>query len=92
MEIKHKEEGQRGKFYVEIDGEELAEMTYAWQGKDRFFIDHTEVSEVLAGKRIGKQLVMKAVEMAREKNVKIVPLCSFAKKVLHSSDEFLDVL
>lgn len=92
MEIKHKEEGGSGKFYVEIDGQELAEMTYTWQGNDRFIIDHTFVSEVLAGKSVGKQLVMKAVEMAREKNVKIVPLCSFAKKVLRNSDEFLDVL
>ena len=92
MKIKQQEDGHRGKFYIEENGEELAEMTYVWAGKSKFIIDHTEVSEKLAGKGAGKQLVMKAVEMARAKNVKIMALCPFANKVLHQTDEFADVL
>ena len=92
MEIQHFEDGHKGKFFVKEHGNELAAMTYEWAGKDRFIIDHTEVSEQLAGQGVGKKLVMKAVEMARYKQVKIDPLCPFANKVLRNKDEYLDIL
>tara|TARA_R110002073_G_scaffold279026_1_gene443014 strand:+ start:277642 stop:277755 length:114 start_codon:yes stop_codon:yes gene_type:complete len=36
--------------------------------------------------------VLKAVEFAREKGLKILPLCPFAKKVFNTTDELNDVL
>lgn len=66
-------------------------MTYVWSGEDKIIIDHTEVSEKLGGKGIGKQLVHKAVEMAREKHIKIL-LCPFAKKVFDKTEDYKDVL
>jgi predicted GNAT family acetyltransferase len=91
MEIMNRDDGHRGKFFTEKDGKILAEMTYVWAGK-KFIIDHTEVSEELAGMGIGKKLVHKAVEMAREKSVKILPLCPFAKKVFDKTEEYQDVM
>jgi predicted GNAT family acetyltransferase len=41
---------------------------------------------------VGKQLVTQAVEFARKKGIKIVPLCSFTQKVLDTTPEFKDVL
>lgn len=92
MEIKHKETDERGEFYIEEKGEKLGRLFYHWAGTDRIIIEHTEVSEALKGKGAGKQLVMKAVEMARDKNIKIVPLCPFANKIMHLKDDFKDVL
>ncbi|MBE2274618.1 MAG: N-acetyltransferase, partial [Flavobacteriales bacterium] len=37
-------------------------------------------------------LVKAGVEYAREKNVKVIPLCPFAKKVIAKIPEFQDVL
>lgn len=92
MEIQHKDNGNKGKFYIEIDNQVEAEMSYVWTGTDKIIIDHTEVSPILKGKNIGKQLVTKAVEFAREKNIKIIPLCPFAKSVFDKVIEFRDVL
>ena len=67
-------------------------MTYSWAGDDKFIIDHTEVDEEYGGKGLGKDLVKAGVEYAREKNVKVIPLCPFAKKVIAKTPEFQDVL
>ena len=55
-------------------------------------IDHTEVKTEYSGKGIGKQLVMAAVEFARSRNVKILPLCPFAKAIFGKIPEIRDVL
>jgi predicted GNAT family acetyltransferase len=92
MEILQTDDGNKGKFYIEIDGVELAEMTYVWRGTDRIIIEHTEVSDQLKGKGAGKQLVLKAVDFARQKGIKIIPICSFAKSVFDKLKELHDVL
>lgn len=92
MEINQSEEGRKGKFFVQIDGQELAQMTYVWAGDDRIIIDHTEVDEKLKGKSAGKLLLAKAVAFAREKHIKILPLCPFAKSVFEKTPEYNDVL
>lgn len=91
MEIKKHDNGKKGAFYIEEGEERLAEMTYVWSG-DKIIIDHTEVSPKLEGKGIGKQLVTKAVEMAREQNIKIMPLCPHAKRVLEKDDSYKDII
>jgi predicted GNAT family acetyltransferase len=92
MQIKNDGDNARGRFYVEENNEVLAEMTYSWRDKHVFVIEHTEVSDKLAGKGVGKQLVNAAVEFARGNNYAIVPVCSFARKVFDKTPEFKDVL
>jgi predicted GNAT family acetyltransferase len=70
MEIQQEDNGKKGVFFIEENGEVVAEMTYVWSGEDKIIIDHTGVSEKLGGKGIGKQLVHKAVEMARFRAIK----------------------
>lgn len=92
MEIKHQELGSKGSFFIEENGEKLAEMTYSRAGDTRIIIDHTEVSEKLKGKGAGKQLVTAAVEHARLRGLKILPLCPFARSVFEKTPAFADVL
>ena len=93
MEIQHRDDGRKGGFYVgEEDGKVLAEMTYVWAGSQKIIIDHTQVDESLKGKNVGKQLVHRAVVFAREKDIKILPLCPFTKAVLEKIAEYKDVL
>jgi uncharacterized protein len=92
MEIQQKDDGKKGMFYIEQEADTLAEMTYVWAGNDKIIIDHTQVGASLVGKGIGKQLVHKAVEFAREKNIKIMPLCPFAKAVFDKVSDYQDVL
>lgn len=92
MEIKHSDDNQKGRFFVEENGRLLAEMTYIWAGENKIIIDHTEVSPLLTGKGAGKLLLEKVVELARLKGVKIIPLCPFAKSVFDKNKDYQDVL
>jgi uncharacterized protein len=92
MEIRHIDQGSKGTFVAEEGEIRAGEMTYVWAGTDKFIIDHTEVSDAFGGQGVGKNLVLAAVEFAREKNVRILPLCPFAKKTFERSPELADVL
>ena len=92
MEIKQKDDGSKGSFYIEIDGAKHGEMTYVWAGPEKIIIDHTEVGEALKGKNAGRQLVQKAVAFARARQVKIMPLCPFATAIFRKTPDYSDVL
>ena len=92
MNIQQQDDGKRGAFFVEEEGKRLAEMAYVWAGTERFIVEHTEVDESLEGKGVGKQLVHQAVEFARTKGVKLIPLCPFTKAVIDKTPDFQDVL
>lgn len=91
MEIKQIEHGSKGAFVIEEGTERLAELTYSKAGDKLIIIDHTDVSDKLRGQGAGKQLVMKAVEYARASNIKIIPLCPFARSVFDKTPEIADV-
>ena len=70
----------------------LGHCFFVFAGEDKIIIDHTEVNQGNEGKGFGKKMVTKAVEFAREKGIKILPLCPFAKSVFDKTPEFRDVL
>ncbi|MDY0986759.1 Acetyltransferase (GNAT) family protein [Flavobacterium sp. ACN2] len=92
MEIQQINDTRKGYFEAIEDGKEAGKMTYTWAGDSKFIIDHTEVSPDFNGKGVGKKLVMAAVEYARNNNLKIIPLCPFAKSVFDKVEEIRDVL
>ncbi|HPH86184.1 MAG TPA: GNAT family N-acetyltransferase [Ferruginibacter sp.] len=92
MQIEHKETGNKGAFFVGTADSILAEMTYSLS-PGIMIIDHTEVDDSLRGKSVGKQLFDHAIEYAREKSLKIIPLCPYAKSVFDKNPEaYKDVL
>ena len=55
-------------------------------------ITHTVVKQEFGGRGIAKRLVLAVIEEARKQNKKINPICSYAKKMMESSDEYKDVI
>ena len=92
MEIKLELTEKNGCFHVVVDDKIEARMTFVFAGENKIIIDHTEVNEGNNGKGYGKIMVEKAVEFARTKNIKIIPLCPFAKSVFDKTPEFKNVL
>jgi predicted GNAT family acetyltransferase len=92
MEVKHKQDGRHGTFYMEDNGKEIGVMVYAMTNPHKMVIEHTEVDEAYGGRGLGLQLVKAGVAYAREHDIKILPLCVFAKKVFDKTEEFRDVL
>ena len=59
---------------------------------DVWSITHTVVKQEFGGRGIAKRLVLAIIEVARKNNKKINPICSYAVKMMTSSDEYKDVL
>jgi uncharacterized protein len=92
MNIKQIEHGSKGAFIIEEESERLGEMTYSKAGDRLIIIDHTDVSDKLRGQGAGKKMVLAAVDYARKNNLKILPLCPFAKATFDRTSEIQDVL
>lgn len=92
LEIKHKDDGKKGEFYIGDNHQHLAEMVYTWAGESVFIIEHTDVDDSLRGQGVGNKLLERVVSFAREKNIKIIPLCPFAKSVFDKDSSIHDVL
>ena len=91
MTTDHQDDGKKGKFTVVFEGQAGGEIFYTWAGPGKLIIDHTEVFKGFEGKGIGKILVMKVVELARSKGVKILPLCPYARSLFQKTPELKDV-
>lgn len=92
MEITIKEQDNKGFAMAREDGKRAGMMTYSVAGKDHIIIDHTEVNPEFKGKSVGKKILYEIVAMAREKNIKITPLCPFANAMFKKSTDIQDVL
>jgi uncharacterized protein len=92
MNIEQVKSEHGGEFIVRENGERRGELTYRLAGETRMTIDHTGVDPSLRGQGIGRDLVVKAVEFAREHNLKITPVCPYAKHVIERSTDLKDVL
>lgn len=97
MEIRH-ERGinmnfskEEGRFFVEDQGETLAEITFTQPNDEFFIIDHTFVDDKLRGQGVANQLVKAVVDKARENHKTIIPLCPFAKGQFERNPEYADV-
>lgn len=92
MEIKHFDDSKRGHFKAVDNDRQIGLMDYVWAGEDKFIIEHTEADPAYKGEGVGMKLLNKAVQYARDKGVKIIPLCPFAKKMFDRNEDIRDVL
>jgi uncharacterized protein len=92
MQIQQEENGKLGSFFIEENGNRLAELTYTWRSDNIMSLDHTEVDPSLEGKGVGSALVEHAVTFAREKGIKLKVYCPFATKIFARHKEYHDVL
>ncbi|WP_144605327.1 GNAT family N-acetyltransferase [Algoriphagus algorifonticola] len=92
MEIQHQFDGKRGAFFIEEDAKRFAEMVYVMAGESKLIIEHTEVDPSLQGQGIGEKLLEELVEYVRKKNIRVIPLCPFAKATFRKREDLREVL
>lgn len=90
-EINRIERENGGAFVYEKQGIK-GEMTFSKAGSTMLIIDHTEVDEALRGMGIGESLLDELVSYARKNELRVIPLCPFAKSVFDKKAEIRDVL
>lgn len=74
------------------DEKQAGKMTYSKLGESKIIIDHTEVEEPFKNTGAGRKLVEYGVEWARKNDVKVLPLCPFAKNLIERDPDLQDVL
>ncbi|MBN2614654.1 MAG: N-acetyltransferase [Bacteroidales bacterium] len=83
--------GNKGRFVLQVDGDQAGYVTFYADGENKIVLDHTVVDQQYGGQGYAKQLVMKVVEYARENHLKIVPVCSYAQRVFERDESLNDV-
>jgi predicted GNAT family acetyltransferase len=58
----------------------------------RISFTHTVVPEEMEGQGIGSRLVRAALDHARDRGLKVVPICSFVKGYIERHAEYQDLL
>lgn len=92
MKIQLTSNDKGGTFYLISDeGKPVGEMTFV-MADHKMIIDHTAIYPEFEGHGLGKQLVHAGVQFARERDMKILPLCPFAKRVMFQKPGYADVL
>lgn len=91
MDITHNANAAQGVFEAKKDTEFAGKLTYSKKGAI-VTIEHTEVNPDFQGQGIGKKLVKKAADYAREHDFKVSAQCSYAKKLMERTSEYEDVL
>jgi len=83
----------RNRFYIgDSERNDIARITYYYKDNTTIVIDHTFVSPELRGKNIAGQLLNKVIAFAKEHNLKIIPVCSYAVKKMTRNDDYSEVL
>lgn len=89
MQIRYEAEHCRSAAY---DGEKRIGVAEFDARDGRWSITHTEVDPAYGGQGIARRLIEVLIAVARRDGAKIVPLCSYADKMMRRTDEYADVL
>ena len=89
IDIVFEQNSDRSAAYV--DGKQVGECEFT-VSENVWTIMHTGVRPEYGGRGIAKKLVLSVIEAARVNGYKIVPLCSYADKLMTGKEEFKDVL
>lgn len=92
MQMQYIDNGTKGEFFkTDASGKRVAEISYVWSGGDKIIADHTWVDDSLRGQGTARQLLDALVEFAREKQLKIVPTCSYVDVMFRRDKTLADV-
>ena len=89
MQIRYEVEHGRSAAY---DGEKRIGVAEFDAQDGRWSITHTEVDPAYGGQGIARKLIEALIEAARRDGAKIVPVCSYAEKMMTGKEEYRDVL
>lgn len=79
--ITREEQDGVSELVLRVDGERAGFLEFTPQ-PDVMRIEYVEVDPELRGSGAGRQLVERAVALAREMNLRVVPICSYARLVI----------
>ncbi|WP_099975157.1 MULTISPECIES: GNAT family N-acetyltransferase [Lactobacillaceae] len=80
------------RYFFEDDGELIGEIDFTYVNDHTISINHTVVDPAYRGQGLAMQLLDKVIQFSRENDLKIIPICPFAKRKIKEDPELHDVL
>lgn len=90
-EIDFRHEPENHRFVASVGGD-TARVVYAEAGGDTMDYTSTWVPPDLRGEGIGEEIVVRALDWAREHDKRVVPSCPFVTKVIDDHPEYRDLV
>ncbi|MFV0318050.1 MAG: GNAT family N-acetyltransferase [Microthrixaceae bacterium] len=92
MDVRH--EPDNDSYVAEIDGDQAGVIEYLVRGDDadRYVLAHTVVGDDFGGKGVGSALASFALDDARTRGLKVVPLCPFVEGYIERHPEYADLV
>ena len=92
MSIEVRDNQAEEQFEVHADGVRAGLATYSIS-KDRLTLLHTETAPEFAGQGMAKQLITFALNQARARQLKVLPVCPYTLHVIQEDPQaFLDLV
>ena len=92
VEFLREQSATRGRYLIRLDGQITeAELSWAQLGESTIAADHTGVPDIFRGRGFGVLLVVHLVEDARQRGLRVVPLCPFVRSQYQRHPEWADV-
>lgn len=91
MDTEIRREGNAGHFVATLNGDE-AQVAFEEAGEDRLDYRSTFVPEEHRHQGLGEQLVLEALEWARDHGYQVIPTCPFVGWVVERNPEFGDLI
>ena len=84
------ENREKNRFEIDL-GDAIAIADYI-ERNDSIIFTHTEVPTAYEGKGVGSALVRSALDRAREKGLRVYPLCPFFRSWIETHPEYQDLV
>lgn len=91
LPVENEESNGRGRYVMVLPDGTEGEMTYVRRDARTIVADHTGVPSHYRGQGIAEKLVATAMDDAREKGQKIVPVCSYVVAQFRRHPEWADL-
>jgi predicted GNAT family acetyltransferase len=92
LTVEHEDGAGHGRYFIRLSGGHEAEMTYRKIGPDVIAIDHTYTPPEFRGQNIAFLMISAGIADARQRGLKIKPLCSYAVVQFKRHPEWGDLL
>ena len=82
---------ERSRYEILVDGSIAGFVQYNMRG-GRLILVHTEVNDEFEGRGLASQLVRGALDDARRRDLRIVPICPFVESFIERHPDYDDLV
>lgn len=81
----------RSRFELRVAGERVGRADYRTE-PGRLVLVHTEVSDAYGGRGLGGRLAREALDTARDRGLRVTPLCPYVARYIRRHREYVDLV